>query len=228
MNITTPSGSVKAFYAGDDHLSEHVRNHLLVEPECNAWVKAAPAMEAHVADADARWRLAREFQKGIQHAHPLVGAYHAAVQQSADDAKRQRWFATSGATVEVWFSKKGIAAIASRNALLTAYIAGAGTPHQVANAKDRSQPLPRQLSVRGRCRDKLARQCAPQSVRERWDSDQTLFYEVFKPALKHIRRLKHLNPPSNGQSGKNDLAMLCALPHFPKPSMKYEEWSSLQ
>lgn len=184
-------------------------SHMLCEPECFAWKLILPPAGPPMDLADAQWRL-RLVDNGIRDGwatfQSIYDAYIAAGQRAADDADRLGWFGEAHLAITV-FGLDGVIVGASAQPMrvTTIYIAGSGDPRiTVARQKsasadidDREEMPDRQLLRRlvG------TRHERPKRHRERWEphegsrheqkwSDaQRLYYRVFRPAFRAVKRL---------------------------------------
>ena len=197
---------VVTFFADWRRAVEHLIDHVLTSPECEAWAIVAPQLGQHVdlADGLARTGLARSAResKGVE-----VQALFDVYQREAAEASRQAhvlgWHAQNeGCFVALGVS--GVFVLVEGDVVVTTYLPGQGNPEAVSQPDD-SRRLRRE-------RHPMRRAAPPDEDRRRreaaWSDEERLFYRVFRPAVQFIRSQHHRARGLDGRLRKADAALL--------------------
>lgn len=235
VHPASPHNTVQ-FFSDWQSACNHLRDHLLTEPECFAWLLVDPGYD-QILDAgnpDARWAYAdRALSSGGRTAQAFYDLYCAAVSRDLQDAALLGWHRTTGrATVSLGTS--GILTVIEQ-AVKTAFLPGQGITEATKASKGRGQGggLPRERGMRsGRpgWRDNRSSDRDRQIRQQReaqWSRSERLYYRVFRPAVQHLRRSHHHSRDMFGNLAQSDYALLKdVLPHL--SHLKYENWTDLR
>jgi len=207
LNLTTipvPGTAATArVYADPDRATEHLCNHVLVEPECFAWGAVLPEWAAILGDERASAERHNEAARGRQtdgeSLQPLYDAYAAALRDEGLDAQNRRWFvawnppahARAGVPVVVGFGTRAVLMVfenwVGRWVLTTAFVPGQGDPTEIRAARAANRPRENRPTRAERLhhRDRT-RMATREAV---WSADEWYYYRVFRPAIRFLRGL---------------------------------------
>jgi hypothetical protein len=165
---------------------------------------------------------------------PLYDHYAAAIRAEAGDASYLGWH-TSRQQATACLGTSGVAIILQPH-VRTAMVPGLGTPS--ATRQSRNEPALSATMWRHRPsrigrlsdnqEDEHQRQRRQRRRREQqWDSQQWLFYRVFRPAVKAVRQQHNRSFGLDGKETRSDIALLKGvLP--PQSQLKFEHWQQLR
>lgn len=237
-NMANPPGAPRPVQLFSDwrKACEHLRDHLLTAPECEAWVLVIPEYRQILdpADEEKRWRFFQESlaSQGTS-AQAIYDLYSAAVNKDAADSVLLGWWRSCGdATVAVGSS--GILFVLE-DVVKTAFLPGQSEPEIVRKAKiaGNQTGLVRDRGMRSGRPGRFASDESEKEQRERekreaqWADGERLYYRVFKPAIQFIRKCHHRQRDMNGRLVRRDYALLKdALP--PQSQLKFQHWKTLR
>lgn len=230
-----------SIFGGWQAACEHICNHVLVSPECEAWILVAPDINRIVdlSNADERWRAAQESSKpegGF--AQPLYDEYVQAIRVAAADAMRLGWHITEE-SITVLIGTSGLVAVIEGQ-VRTAFLPGQGDPLNTlasqrtgVSRESSNRDLPSQRGMRGGRNGEYSGQKRPhltadhQRVANR-SHDEQLYYAVFRPAMQFIRSRQNRCRDITGRVLRGgDYALLKGvLP--PMSRLKLPDWQQLR
>ncbi len=239
-SITNPAnGETVRFFKNWEKACQHLEDHVLSSPECEAWRLVTPEIENLMAldDEKLRLRLVRDARQtaGVA-AQALYDCYARAVDADCLDARAVGWHATRD-DVTVAVGTSGVHVIVEGRAVVTAYLPGQGS----AEATAASQRIPFSSARLARHRPMgggiLAGPHDQQHPKEQhlaerryagWTREQKLFYRVFRRALQFVMNLPDTSYDLLGRRfKKHDSALLKVV--LPKRRrMKFEDWMELR
>lgn len=248
-NIPTPAQA----FANAEKAAEHLANHVLTDPETQAWRLIEPRFSNYLnSDRDiAHWHKLAQERPPSAKLQPLYDIYCECVETEMHDALTLNWYKTEipgqgassatpspGKPVCVGFGTSGVLAVFEQVrdqwVLRTAFIAGAGNPESVRERQGRAgsgpQPVrPNGMLARRHSDDRISRR--DQEIRERreqaWTLEQRIYYNVFRPALQHVFRQQLTCVGPDGKIWRRDYALLKeALTR--RSRISYENWRELR
>lgn len=211
--------------------SAHVRDHVLSNPESEAWRLVWPPLE-EVADfdrADARWQLLRAAESdGGASLQPVYDAYAAAIRAEVGDAVQLNWRATRD-RVTACLGTGGVVSLFDP-VLRTAMVPGFGSAERTQRSHQELGGLARMVRHQPMREVRRARR-DPRPDRQRRhhqrDRDQRRYFEVFRPAVQSVRRHHHQALNMYGEPRRNDMALLKEV--LPRQSqLKLDAWQELR
>lgn len=220
----------------------HLRDHLLTDPERQAWAVVIPEYRSLLdpEDADACFHFADEAQasQGVS-AQGLYDLYRQAAALDAQDAWTLNWVDTAdGITVSLGTS--GICILVG-DVVQTAFLPGQGDAVATYEARwrggsgdlGRVRGLPRERGMRsgrtpsGREEESAREQRARQRRRAQWTPLEHLYFEVFRRSVQFIKRMHHASRNMYGERIRNDYARLKEkLPR--RSQLKFHHWMELR
>ena len=227
------TGEAVRVFAGWEGAFQHLRDHVLSAPESEAWRLLWPELEKVVDFEDdlARQRFLEAGAAGdVATVQPLYDQYAAAIRAEAGDASQLGWYTLREHTTAC-FGTSGVAIILQPH-VRTAMVPGLGTP--AATRQSRGEPALSATMWRhrpsriGRLSDneneEHQRERRERRRREaQWNSQQWLFYRVFRPAVQAVRQHHNRSFGLDGKETRSDMALLNGvLP--PRSQLKFEGW----
>jgi len=189
----------------------HLRDHLLSRPECRGWGLVDSRL-GELVDLDnpgLRWKLACETMDiDGPAAQELYDIYSGNVARELRDAAELGWHATKDGTT-VALGTSGILVVIKGRIIKTAFLPGLSTPAGVVKTSARGKKsLPRERA------DRRSRARRKRNSKGNWGKEalrtpsEQLYYEVFRPSVKHIRRNHYHDGKALGEEPANHYALL--------------------
>jgi hypothetical protein len=192
-----------------EKLADHVTRHVLSNEARPAIRAAFPDLsdlaEFHSEKDAVRW-MRRSTGAGLGPEDPVVQAYSAVVERSVLEAFSLGFLTWTTSTC-VTLDSAGFVVVLDGGFVRTAFIPSI----------ERSADHQDQLSGSGRREDRARRRIA-----EERDGDERYFYEVFRPAIQHIRRFPVENRLGQAEYG----ALKNVLP--PQSQLAFLNWVSMR
>jgi hypothetical protein len=209
----------------------HICDHLLTHPECRAWavVLADEGCPVDLRDADLRWKTARALFDG--EGQELYDLYVCEIGLAADSARKLGWHAScekkeKGKEISVALGLQGLLLVVDGDTLLSAFLGGQGVASRTTEERPtRGNPLPREGS--GPVAEPTQEARARARRAKRWGPEETLFYEVFRPAVQFVRRQTYdsfdlTGQPLSRHSSRDYWRLRAVLPRMSQ--LKLEGW----
>lgn len=230
-------------FSGASAAWRHLQNHLLTNPECEAWACICPQMLEIVdlTNADARWQY-RQGGDGDSgdYWQPLYDQYAQAVTRAAIASDRLGWHRHDpGWNVRVALGHEGLLQVFHPH-LKSAFLPNQGNATEVVaarlagrtrrdtEARSQRDTMRRHGMRAGRSSPmafaKTVEQC--QRRESGWTPRQTIYHRVFRPAVRFIRSNHRHTRKSNGDLEYRDYALLKeVLP--PMSQLSFDDWDAL-
>lgn len=195
-----------AVFRQTDHALDHIRDHLLTAPECDAWALIHSGLSTIIPqDPKQRWKL---YESAVQSrgtsVQELYDDFAALIEEASSVSSALNWWVQQG-TVTAGLSKLGVLVLLDFNepgaavpeVVRTAFLPGQGSREKTRESKNRPAEgtgLMREGASRGMrngARRKWTRkgsEARRQAARRtRWSVEQRIFFDVFRPAVQTIR-----------------------------------------
>lgn len=210
--LRSTSGDVTTYVFTDPtSAARHVNDHLLVRPESEAWGAIEESLNelVDVDDDDRLFEVWRRAQKDLGRSlQPFYDAYARHIIACLSETARTGWIFRTGTDrangdrFAFAFSTLGVLVVAHEQdartrAVRTAFIPGEGDRENVVWQREQGDDARRvggrramRSGQRGSRKERASRREIEAATRrrERWTSAELIHKEVFKPALKHVRR----------------------------------------
>lgn len=150
-------------FADRDRALEHLCDHVLTAPECEAWARILPEFVAWLlTDSERRFKLARQIWRQPsppEEVELLLAAYLEEIQLAIEQAQALGWWWPSGED-RVYFGLNGLRVVVGKDVVRSAYLPGFGDALSTAAARQealsaeqrrarrRHDPLPRERGSR--------------------------------------------------------------------------------
>jgi len=187
-----PEASVKLFQ-DSVAATTHMRDHLLSQPECHAWGTLEPGLGqlVNLQNPGARWKFASGTgSTDNANAERLYSLYCDAVERNLEDAGWLGWHASAG-QVTVVLGLDGVLSVIAGDTLRTAFLPGQGSSDAVKRSRQEScsdNELPREVAFSRRSSRRRKKSGLPWGLEAKRTPEERLYYEVFRPAVKFIRK----------------------------------------
>jgi len=218
---------------------QHLCDHVLSAPECQAWaiVLEGQTLPVKLDDANARWHYAEQARQpcgGL--AQALLDPFATTVIKASTEASQLGWHRSDG-PVTVALGISGVLLVIDGSTVVTAFLPGQGEVSATVEARSQEPgkplALPRERGMR--CRPAGSSDTAiadreqrlQQQRQQNWSNEERLYYQVFKPAVQFIRSRYHSSRDLTGRARRCDYALLKeSLPPFSQ--LRLEHWRQLR
>lgn len=184
-------------FGSEEQVIGHVLKHILAQPENRCWHLVFQALfpDIDISNPEVCFEAARRLaNRDAEMLSQLYCGYIASIQCGLTDSAYRRWWVESGSTV-ISFTIVGMVVIFD-HVIRTAFFAGQGN----VNGQDRERKSAGRWSREGGNAGRRTREDRVQSrIRAGWDVSEVIYYEVYRTAVNHIRKL-----PANPFRGSED------------------------
>lgn len=245
INFANKAHSPACFFRSIEDAVDHILDHLLTANECYYWLEKQQSLRDYlpVDGYEERFSLAKELIRSPKHTRPFYQAYRRQVQKVVHQAEQCTGWLAETEYARLYFGIEGIIAVFSKqeNALLTAYLAGAGNPLTIAATElssviRRYDPLPRETRpdknkmIRKHVGSKttynraMYHKAKPHTQRDNAFNDSDYAWLCFIKASQFVRNQSKMVSCKQRTEGfqSNDLHALRMV--IPDRRMKFEDW----
>lgn len=244
------SGTVQVF-PSPRKAAEHIRDHLLTNPECEAWAVISNLTSIVSLDFHSRKAAAKQVETLEDPSQALYELYMKVMEEAVSDSHNAGWTVTEELrNLQVLLGFNGLLIVIEEGIIRTAFLPGQGISERTTAAKSqRSNPLPREIGMRSRGKKRRKSQRRGREGgkrrerREKWKDkeiseneqnmsfgthEEEIFHRVFKPALDFVREQGSyaFDMYGYGLPGQKDYGLLNR--NLPRTRMRYADWQQLR
>ena len=191
----------------------HMRDHLLSQPECHAWGTLDPGLGqlVNLQNPGARWKFAYEAgSPDSANADRLYSLYCNSIARNLEDAGWLGWHASAG-RVTVALGLDGVLSVIAGDMLRTSFLPGQGSPGAVKRSRQESHSendLPREVAFSRRRSRRRKKHGMPRRLEANRTWEERLYYDVFRPAVKFIRKCHYHDGKISSEDSGNQYGLL--------------------